>query len=552
MRQYIGARYVPKFYEDSTGSSEWASGVAYEPLTIVTYNSNSYTSKKTVPATIGAPNLNPDYWVSTGIYNAQIDEYREEVQEALLEVEDVKRNYIRRFSNVASMLASEDLTAGDVVVTLGYYAANDGGEATYLISSNGSASYSVLETENGLYASLITDNSVNVDALGAKGDGIADDADIINYAFSHYDKVELTVGKNYYICSTVVIPYGKSFDGNTARITAARNSIFAPLNIQGLPTKVAVFVQGREPIVNSEQAGYTKSIGNFKLYEEGTEQDGTGSANFVGIYAGYKTALSGTGSKVNNSVYAYAFEKILVYGFDIGFFIAEVWQGKFISVDVRNFKTRGFNIIGQSVNNYFYGCTADGRGVTGTRGLYLNVSPNYANRPEGNMFVACGIFSCEVNVVHYSALATEFSSCMIDLAEKIALDMIIGDVMVNSTWLGSRTGASALTQPFTSPTVLLESVGTANSGNKATFVNCHIVNANQNGGETPYAVAQGANRYADIVSNCFCEGSVRQTNSAAAFFIYYNSFKNDNDTIYTMSNGKRAGNYKSIDGSEMT
>lgn len=74
--QYIGARYVPKFYEGTNGAA-WESGVPYEPLTIVTYLGNSWTSKKPVPANIGAPNLNGDYWVLTGNYNAQIEEYIE-------------------------------------------------------------------------------------------------------------------------------------------------------------------------------------------------------------------------------------------------------------------------------------------------------------------------------------------------------------------------------------------------------------------------------------------------------------------------------------------
>lgn len=72
LHQYIGARYVPKFYENSVGTAEWRSGVIYEPLTIVTYNNNSYTSKKTVPANIGDPSSNPEYWVATGSYNEQI------------------------------------------------------------------------------------------------------------------------------------------------------------------------------------------------------------------------------------------------------------------------------------------------------------------------------------------------------------------------------------------------------------------------------------------------------------------------------------------------
>lgn len=72
-RQYIGSRYVPKFYEGSTGN-QWDSGVGYEALTVVTYLNNSYTSKKTVPAGVGNPADNPEYWVCTGNYNGQIEE----------------------------------------------------------------------------------------------------------------------------------------------------------------------------------------------------------------------------------------------------------------------------------------------------------------------------------------------------------------------------------------------------------------------------------------------------------------------------------------------
>lgn len=86
-RQYIGARYVPKFY-DYEGSSEWRSGVPYEALTIVTRNGNSYTSKIPVPATIGNPESNPDYWVSTGIYNQQIEEYRQAALETKVELDE--------------------------------------------------------------------------------------------------------------------------------------------------------------------------------------------------------------------------------------------------------------------------------------------------------------------------------------------------------------------------------------------------------------------------------------------------------------------------------
>lgn len=71
-RQYIGARYVPKFAEPV----EWDNLRSYEPLTIVTYAGTSYTSKKPVP--VGIDLNNTDYWAVTGNYNEQVEEYRNE------------------------------------------------------------------------------------------------------------------------------------------------------------------------------------------------------------------------------------------------------------------------------------------------------------------------------------------------------------------------------------------------------------------------------------------------------------------------------------------
>lgn len=78
VRQYVGARYVPKFFENPNGSAEWVKETTYEPLTIVTYLGNSYTSKKPVPLNVDITNT--EYWVLTGNYNEQIEEYRKEVE----------------------------------------------------------------------------------------------------------------------------------------------------------------------------------------------------------------------------------------------------------------------------------------------------------------------------------------------------------------------------------------------------------------------------------------------------------------------------------------
>lgn len=73
-RQYVGARYVPRLI------GEWNKALQYEPLSIVTHLGNSFTSKVPVPVNIDITNT--EYWVNTGNYNAQVEEYRREALEA--------------------------------------------------------------------------------------------------------------------------------------------------------------------------------------------------------------------------------------------------------------------------------------------------------------------------------------------------------------------------------------------------------------------------------------------------------------------------------------
>lgn len=71
--QYIGSRYVPLLADPA----EWSSENTYEALTIVLHEGNSYTSRQAVPK--GIDISNEDYWARTGNYNAQVEQYRNEV-----------------------------------------------------------------------------------------------------------------------------------------------------------------------------------------------------------------------------------------------------------------------------------------------------------------------------------------------------------------------------------------------------------------------------------------------------------------------------------------
>ncbi len=86
-RQYIGARYIPVFGRPGESSIAWDNTAPYEPLTIVTYQGNSYTSRQYVPT--GVDILNTAYWVETANYNSQVEAYRREVLDLAETVDDI-------------------------------------------------------------------------------------------------------------------------------------------------------------------------------------------------------------------------------------------------------------------------------------------------------------------------------------------------------------------------------------------------------------------------------------------------------------------------------
>lgn len=70
MSRYIGARYVPIL------AGDWDNTNEYEPLTIVQYQGDSYTSKMYVPT--GVAITNTQYWIKTGNFNQQLAHMAEE------------------------------------------------------------------------------------------------------------------------------------------------------------------------------------------------------------------------------------------------------------------------------------------------------------------------------------------------------------------------------------------------------------------------------------------------------------------------------------------
>lgn len=170
--QYIGARYVPKFYSGSNGT-QWDQGVAYEAFTIVTYLNNSYTSKVPVPVGVGAPNLNPEYWAQTGNYNAQLEHYTQIVDALSANVNTLQ----------GSVNQVQKDTANVAPWSVKYY--------------------------------------------GAVGDGVTDDTAAIKAAVAN-GYVVFEKGKTYAVSSEILLPNNTQIDGNGATIKCTQRFSTVP------------------------------------------------------------------------------------------------------------------------------------------------------------------------------------------------------------------------------------------------------------------------------------------------------------------------------------
>jgi hypothetical protein len=225
--QYIGSRYVPIFADPT----EWDSTRTYEPLTIVLNEGNSYTSRQFVPVNVTLTNT--DYWLETGNYNAQLEQYRRTALQ-------------RNFETVEAMTNANYLALGNIANTLGYHTSDDGGAASYIITQDGTADgYSVIALDNGLYANLVYTGNWTFEMFGAYGDGTHDDTSAITTALEYIEALtsDITIQE--------IQGYGTYFH-NGFTVHPNRISIIH-----------ATFLNNSNPIVinaSNEQAGLYRDI----------------------------------------------------------------------------------------------------------------------------------------------------------------------------------------------------------------------------------------------------------------------------------------------------
>lgn len=206
--QYVGARYVPIFGRKGETSIEWDGTAPYEPLTIVLHQGNSYTSRQHVPA--GVDITDGRYWAETGIYNAQVEQYRQDVLRY-----DAR---ITAAQDSADNAKSRADSAHEKLGAMGITSTQDG--SNFLTRVNGIDARSTLNSaildELGVStvpdATALKKNLHNAVLLGIDNTGTKDVGADINGLYSKYGAIYFPAGT--YKIDTLVNLVGKSIVGD--------------------------------------------------------------------------------------------------------------------------------------------------------------------------------------------------------------------------------------------------------------------------------------------------------------------------------------------------
>lgn len=235
VRQYIGARYVPIVM------GEWDNTKEYEPLSIVTYQGASYTSRQFTPPGIAI--TNDEYWALTGDYDAQIIAYRQDVDaindalpiadfNSASTVKDAIDSVASDMSDLADLLPASDYSAASTVKdAIDDLAALLPASDFDSVNTVKAAIEAVASDVNALEESAF----VSVKDYGAIGDGIADDSNAFQSAIdSGYDVyVPTSHGERYKITKTLNIstPYQRIFSEphcNIMELSISKGISFEP------------------------------------------------------------------------------------------------------------------------------------------------------------------------------------------------------------------------------------------------------------------------------------------------------------------------------------
>lgn len=168
VKQYIGARYVPIFGRKDEDSILWDNTGTYEPLTVVLYEGNSYTSRQYVP--IGIDIENEDYWALTGNYNAQIEQYRLETEQAV----ENSENALNQVDDLSEIIGDEFSSENTVADSIDNIAA----EITTISNTLGN-SFSTTNTVSEAISTISETLDNEIESVTGDIESVSDDVDAL-------------------------------------------------------------------------------------------------------------------------------------------------------------------------------------------------------------------------------------------------------------------------------------------------------------------------------------------------------------------------------------
>ena len=248
-RNYIGARYVPLLYTNSNGTNDWVSGIAYEPLTIVSYNGASYTSKKRVPTNIGNPADNTAYWVLTGNYNSQIAHLEDDISAIDGRVDDVEDSVDDLDGELSTTQSSLATTQSDLTALAGRVTTAEGQLSTVnnRISNAINAKVTCCTAQSlNLNQNTVTTQDI-IDAIGSNR-GVV----FVDY-FSGSTAIASEIGTSAYIC--VIIWVSNNRAGGIASVQSDSNSLLTKCyslnHYPGSPSRNTWLPVDRSAVINT-------------------------------------------------------------------------------------------------------------------------------------------------------------------------------------------------------------------------------------------------------------------------------------------------------------
>lgn len=161
------------------------------------------------------------------------------------------------------LMKQADLRVGQYVETKGYYLANDGGGASYLIMSAQPENKHYELLNSGLYAALIADDYVNLKQLGAKEDSTVDVATIINANTNLYDL--FVPAGTYYASSTIKqVKSLKGAGGGRLPLSKITSQLGGGILFDGSKLVTESSIEGIDFIANNEDITVSIPITEYK------------------------------------------------------------------------------------------------------------------------------------------------------------------------------------------------------------------------------------------------------------------------------------------------